>query len=488
MRTGLVLVATLAACDGPIEHPLVDAAMEEPPPDAEIPIDAMVGIHGTWLDTYFTSTGTTALSVCGTAPTAVVVDPTTAMTTPYPGACKPDGSFFIDAPGNLGTYYLRVQGALYETTKHTGLDLSTDHLGRSDVAGISGVKLAFDLTNLDTWSTGDVLMAFAPNIGFARHVSFESGGPTNGATTLTGTSPWFGYQVDAAKSDVVQIVQLGTHTTGSGHSYLSLDRAYDIPAFTMASNATHDVTGSFTTPPAATLALNVDVASFHQFATVANPGAVQSTIAGSAYAAASPDVIPSPSLISFARDSSSTATMDFGTLGYGDPFPAEWDRYVKIQEAFAVPYTWNNVTSTLNAQMTRVMTKAEAEAAIIDAKLGPPREPKLEGDDAFTKTNISPVPVVSWLPPLLGTPTDYEVQVYEVQVSGSALKFISTLRLATKQTSVRIPSGYLLGQRQYVFVIRARSRDSVDMYATPLRAGSSTSTAETLTALVTTDS
>lgn len=487
MRTGLVLVATLVACDGPIEHPLVDAGIDNEP-DAEVPVDAMVGIHGTWRDNYITSTGTTAQSVCGAAPTAVVVDQTTAMTTPYTGACKSDGSFRIDAPGNLGTYYLRVQGVLYETTKHAGLDLSTDHLGRSDVAGINGAKLAFDLTNLDTWAAGDVLMAFAPNIGFHQNLSFQAGGPTAGATTLTGTSPWFGYKIEAAKSDVIQIVQLGTHTTGSGYSYLSLDRAYDIPAFTMASNTTQDVSGSFAAPPAATLALNVNVASFNQFATVANPSSAQSTIAGSAYAAPSPDVIPSPSLISFARDSSSPATMNFGTLAYGDPFPADWDRYVKIQEAFAVPYTWNNVSGTFNAQMTRVMTKAEAEANIIDAKLGPPREPKLEGDDAFTKTNISPVPVVSWLPPLLGTPTDYEVQVYEVQVSGSTLKFIPTLRLATKQTSVRIPSGYLLGQRQYVFVIRARSRDSVDMYATPLRAGTSTSTAETLSALVTTDS
>jgi hypothetical protein len=53
---------------------------------------------------------------------------------------------------------------------------------------------------------------------------------------------------------------------------------------------------------------------------------------------------------------------------------------------------------------------------------------------------------------------------------------------------VRLPAGYLLGQRQYVFVVRARQRDGSDLYVTPLRAGTSTSTAETLSALVTTDS
>ena len=59
--------------------------------------------------------------------------------------------------------------------------------------------------------------------------------------------------------------------------------------------------------------------------------------------------------------------------------------------------------------------------------------------------------------------------------------------MLTKQTSVRIPAGYLLGQRQYVFVIRARRRDGSDLYATPLRYGASTSTADALSALVTVD-
>ena len=137
--------------------------------------------------------------------------------------------------------------------------------------------------------------------------------------------------------------------------------------------------------------------------------------------------------------------------------------------------------------MTRMMTKAEAEAGPIGAKLGPPQSPKFDGANAFTAERISPVPVISWSAPALGTPTDYEVTIYEVQVNGSSLRFAQTLRLSTKKTSVRIPSGYLLGLRQYVFVIKARTRDNVDMYAKPLRSGVSTSSAETLTALVTTE-
>jgi hypothetical protein len=480
------LVATVAACDGG-PNLAVDAG-DTDSRAIDAPSDVELGINGTWLDTFITVNGPMSLSACDAAPSAVTVDPTTAAVTPYSGTCKSDGSFRITAPGNLETYYLKIGGALHETTKRAGLDLSTDRLGRNDVTTVAGVTLGFDMTGLDAWTSGDLLTVFSPNIGYYRNVSFMAGGPQNNQTTLTGTAPWLGYKIDAAKSDSLQIVQLGVHTTSNALSYLSLDRSYEVPAFTMANNTSHAIAGAFTTPPPGTLTLNVNVNSFNQLAAAANPNVATKTIAGSAYAAASAEVIPSPSLISFARDSSAVSALSFGSLAYSDPFPTAWQRYVKIQEAFGVPYTWNNVTGYWNAQMTRVMTKAEAEANTIDAKLGPPTNPKLNGVDAFTATNISPVPIVSWDAPTLGTPSDYEVIVYEVQISGSELKFSSTLRLSTKQTSLRIPAGYLLSQRQYIFVIRARSRDGADLYMTPLRFGASTSTADTLTALVTTDS
>lgn len=483
---GLVVVSSVSACDGGLAATAPDAGADAAEPEPTV--DAALGVDGTWSDTYITVNGPMSKPGCASAPGAVLVDRTTGAVTPFSGACKTDGSFRINTPDALGTYYLKVQGALYETSKLDGLDLSTDRLGRPDVVGVSDAKLVFDMTDLDSWSTGDVLMAFAPNIGFYQNLAFASGGPTNGSTALAGTAHWNGYKVDAAKSDAVQVVQLAAHTTGSGESYVSLDRVYDVPAFTMLNGGIQTVTGAFTQPTQGSIALGVDVASFHQFAATANPNVTTKAIAGSAYAAAAPEVIPSPSLISFARDSSTVSTLDLGTLGYGDPFPAAWQRYVKIQQGFTVPYMWNNATGSITAQMTRVMTKADAEAGAIEAKLGPPRSPTFDGADAFTANSISTVPVISWSAPALGTPTDYEVNIYEVQIVGQALRFVSTLRLSTKQTSVRVPAGYLLGQRQYVFVIRARMRDNVDLYAKPMRAGASTSTADTLTALVTTES
>ena len=96
MRSLPVLVAALAACDGGVKMN-ADAGPDAGPADA--PVDAMMGIDGTWRDNYITVNGSVAMSVCGTAPTAIVVDPASAVVTPYTGICKPDGSFRINAPG-----------------------------------------------------------------------------------------------------------------------------------------------------------------------------------------------------------------------------------------------------------------------------------------------------------------------------------------------------------------------------------------------------
>lgn len=485
MRIGLGLVVVMVACDGGHDIPL-DAAVDVADSGTDAPAVAP-GIIGTWRDTYITASGSMALSSCSVAPAAIVIDETTGAVTPYSGACNSDGSFKIKTTEDLGTYYLNVKGSLYETSKSDGIDLSTDRLGRNDITAVSNAKLALDMTDLSAWSSSDMLVAFASNIGFSQNLSFATGGPTNGGTALTGTASWYGYKLDAAKSDALQIVQLGSHTANT-IPYQSLDRVYDVGSFTMADNGTQTINGAFTTPTQGSLTLNVDVASFHQHAAATNPNVATKTIIGTAYAAASAEVIPSPALLAFARDSSTSSTLSLGTVNYGDPFPSGWQRYVKIQEAFAVPYAWNNATGTFTAQVTRVMTTTEAEAGMIEARLSPPQNPKFGTTSAFTATNISPVPVLSWTAPAVGTATDYEITVYEARQNGATLVFEKTLRLSTKKTSLRIPAGYLLGQRQYVFQIRARMRDNVDMYARPLRSGASTSSADTLTALVTIDS
>lgn len=487
MRKVLAVVALSAACDGETKLNQPDAAVVMV--DAEVMPDAPPSVDGTWRDTYHTAAGAmTVTSSCTTAPQAIKVDPTNAAVAMYAGACNPDGSFRILAPGNLGTFYLKVAGVLYETNKRMGIDLSTDRLGRNDIAAITGVTLDLDMTDAQTWTTGDVLTVFGANIGYRQNLVLTGGTPAPGATAIDAAASWNGYKLDGTKGDALQLYQLGKHTTGNGFDYTSLDRVFTAPTLTMENNTPVALTGAFTTATAGTVALAVDVASFNQFGNLVGPSVTTRTISGSTYATPSTDTIDSPPLISFAQNSEGLSTMSFGTLAYTDPFSASWDRMVKVSLGFAVPYSWNGVNGTFNANVTKVMTKTSAESGTIIAAMGPPTQVQLDGVNAQTATSSTAVPTVSWSAPSVGNATDYEVQVYEVKTSGTTMTFTSVLRMVTKQTSARIPEGYLLGQRQYIFAVRARNRTGVDVYTTPIRNGSSYSTAETLSALVTTTS
>ena len=487
MRMVLVPVVTLAAAAcGDNLAARIDAAItvDDAAPIVDAPPDAILEISGTWLDKYVTLTSSTDVPSCNLAPAAVVIDQVTGAITSYPGSCKADGTFRIVPTGPIGTYYIKLGTSWLETNKRTGLDLSSDHLGRADLGPVASASLAVDMTNMAPWVAGDALLAFAPNNGDVQTINVS---PAASATTVQATQAWNGTRVDAAKGDTLQIFQIGVHQTGSGLPYETLDRAFTASGVTMANNTTSSVSGAFTTTTTKSQQIRVNAASFNAFAASVNPNVTTRTLDGSMYASPTTDTARSPSMFSFTASGAGVASMNFGTMSIVDPYPAAWQRLVRIQEAYVVPYMLNGVNGAINAIASRVLPASVADTTIIDAVLGPPTSPKFDTVSAFTATHISPVVKVNWSAPALGTPTDYEVQVYDVTIENTSLKFTSVIRLTTKQTAIRIPAGVLLGARQYVFAIRARIRENVDIYSKPLRAGDTSSSAEVLTALVTTD-
>ncbi len=487
MRTVLVTVVAVAAVGCGDNLPArIDAAItiDDAAPVVDAPPDAILEITGTWLDKYVTLTGSSMLPSCNLAPAAIVIDQVTGAITTYTGACKADGTFRIVPMGPISTYYIKVGTSWFETNKRTGLDLSSEHLGRADLGSVASASLAIDMTNMVPWTTGDDLLAFAPNNGDVQALNVT---PAASATTVQATRAWSGTKIDAAKGDTLQILQLGAHQTGSGLPYQTLDRAFTASSVTLTNNTTSTISGAFTTTTTKSQQIRVNAASFNAFSAAVNPNVTTRTLDGSLYASPTTDTPRSPSMFAFTASGAGVASMNFGTMSIVDPFPATWQRLVRIQEAYVVPYMLNGVNGAINAIASRILPASVADTTIIDAVLGPPTSPKFDTVSAFTATHISPVVKVNWSAPTLGTPTDYEVQVYDVTIDGTSLKFTSVIRLTTKQTAIRIPAGTLLGARQYVFSIRARIRENVDIYGKPLRAGDTSSSAEVLTALVTTD-
>jgi hypothetical protein len=480
-------VLTVVACGGgggsSPDAPPIDA-----PPD--IAPDADTSVTGTWVDTYYPTSGAVMTPACTSAPVAIVVNPNNGVYDSYPGTCHADGSFTVATPPGVTDYYLRVAGGLYAMTARGGLMLGTDHLGRSDAAGISGVELSLNLYGMQPWALGDVIMVWSENVGFYESLVFDSNAPNVSDTTLTGTAPWYGDQLVAAKSDVLQVFQLGKHTSAS-LGYVTLDRAYTAAPFTMLAIATSHIPSAgmdtFVTPSASTMHISIDVPSWDGFASQVTPNTTTHTIAANIFAAVSPDVLPSPPLFSYSQDSSTLGAIDFGTVSFTDPFPAAWQRRIRVSETFSTDYMFNGATGSLNAVMQEIVPLSAAEAGTIAATVGPPRNITIDGGGFFTSTFVNQAPVVAWDAPTLGTPTDYEVTVYEAHVNATQLTFSTTLRLVTKATSVKLPAGYLLGQRQYVFKVTSHSRLGVDVGLTPQHGGGRAISAEVLSSLVTTN-
>jgi len=480
------LVFVMAACGGGSASP--DAKIDGPP---DAPPDADTFVHGTWVDTYYVTAGPMMAPACFSAPAAVIVDPNTGVVTTYTGTCQNDGSFTIHTPEGVTDFYVRAGGGLYATTMHSGLDLGTDQLGRPDTQSTFGVELSLNLTGMEAWTTGDVIMAWAPNNGFYQALSFDTGAPASTDTTLVATAPWNGEQVDQSRSDSLAIYQLGRHTMANTIGYVTLDRGYDVAGFTMAANTQAHIpaTGSaaFTTPTAGALDIQIDVPSWNAYGSLATPSTTARTISTTVFAAATPDVINSPSLFSFATDSTSLGSIDTAAINFSDPFPASWGRRARVTEAFTTSYTFNFATGTLDALVTENVPLNAAEGNPIEPYVTPPLSPMIDSDSAFTATTINHSPVVSWTAPASGTATDYELTIYEAHVNGTTLTFTQALHLVTKATSVRIPEGYLLGQRQYVFRITAHSRMGIDVAKTPFKNGLKSYSADVLSTLVTTN-
>ncbi|MGE5180811.1 MAG: hypothetical protein ACM31C_02055 [Acidobacteriota bacterium] len=479
------LVLALAACGGPAAKP--DAAIDAPP---DVAVDADTHVTGTWIDTYYETNGSVKVPSCTSAPVAIVVDPNTAQFTSYTGSCQSDGTFKLNTP-QLASYYLRAGGELFATTAHSGLDLSDDHLGRPDVASAVGVDLTLDLSNLVTWANGDLLVAFSANTGFSQSLVFSSSAPAPGDTAVSATTPWLGYQLDSSKSDDLQIFQLATHQTTGGLAYVSLDRSYGAAPLTMALNTPARVpasgTDAFAAPTQSQSFLAVDAGSFDTFASIATPSTAVRTIGATIYASPTPDTLPSPPLVSFSQNSTGLTTLNFGNVRFGDPFPAGWQRRVRVDESFVTSYTFNGATGSLSADVTYAVPFATAQTGTLAAPLGPPTQVTIDGVGAFSADTISQTPVIAWSPPSVGVPTDYEITAFEVHGNGAILTFVPVLRLVVSDaTSVRIPSGYMLGQRQYVLEVTSRLRVGIDPPLTPFHMGMKSATAGVLTALVNT--
>jgi len=159
--------------------------------------------------------------------------------------------------------------------------------------------------------------------------------------------------------------------------------------------------------------------------------------------------------------------VDYGTLSYGDPFPAEWERLFQYCQASQVSVPLPNAATTFTfAVVNRQIMPLPSGP--VSPLVTPVQNPTLNGSSLFSTANLTSTNVtLSWTAPATGQPFGYRVQVYELVTPNGNLQYEPVMVLGTTKTTMQVP--LLAAGNTYVFTISAEVDANANMEQSPNR-------------------
>jgi hypothetical protein len=478
-------------------------------------------ISGTGATNYITTTANTMIVIdYSSVPIEALVPDGSGGLTSFPGTGTPSGTFSIPSVP-FGLYTLHV-GSNYVVTTSSTPDLSTFAEGRSDVQPIDPSQLSSTIINvglgsLAPWQTGDMLEFFAPNANdyvFGLDQLATSGTPQAGDTSLNlsfdATAFVFGgvgaNLIDANKGDITYLTQLSQQFSDCGQlsgcssiPYIGLNRAYQTSLFTLAANTTN--TFSTFTPPngpgdsftdlssgSSSISLEMKTTQFAALLSGFNPGAANcasvTTVDQEPFCFANIGISDIPNAPTGSPYGFYGATADLlilqlppggpdvmtGSMSYGDPFLAGiLARLFTVQYGSLVPAIAPGATrpTFFSNEILWVTDVSTAAAGPIVPSLSAPQSiavvPTGGGASAnfySDQTGVGSSPTISWSSPAIGTPTLYQLNIYQLtNVNGGTRRHL-VASLFTSNTSVTLPNLLTAGNAS-VIVLVAESGPSV---------------------------
>jgi hypothetical protein len=400
----------------------------------------------------------------------------------------PEGRYLLQvdtvasgAPYQLWTDVLQ----LVELTTSTP-DFSTVVAARPDLQiARSATPITLDVFNLTPWvkaqsaaAAGDqILIAGSQSDAYVRPHGRYAPSVAAGATSarfsfdwaLMSTLPQVGLP-DASKGDVEFVYQRSTVDIGSGatHGLLHFaSRFARLDALTLQDGQPASITATLAdAPQAGSLSAALANAQFAAFAPQVHPTARPSTVHGVS-------VVAVPHSLEFPDQPQSgtpllwiegppAVDVDYGLIRYGQFLGEPWrearfvayDFDVDLGPDFLAPV--GSFNSWLPASSPQPIAPV----------LGPPRQPRIEGRDAFfEQSGVGTEPLLSWSAPSLGSATSYAVRI---RAAGGTQEIAISVYTGT---SVRAPAGLLSKGVRYSATITAVSAPWDVLNRAPLRTG-----------------
>ncbi|WP_257463578.1 hypothetical protein [Archangium lipolyticum] len=161
------------------------------------------------------------------------------------------------------------------------------------------------------------------------------------------------------------------------------------------------------------------------------------------------------SLVTFALQDGARSTL-VRKLTYGNPFPNTWELVGWTYSSYSTPITSADGMLSTSRQDIFVVQEhlLELTSAPIQPRLSLPRRFLIDGVAASESRTLGVIsPMVTWEPPVLGSPSAYNLRIERYPLPGKIgpMEWVADFRLGPSERGVRIPQGVLTSARSYQF-------------------------------------
>ncbi len=478
---GLWVGMTGVGCAGLDEAEAVDSSVST---DAasQVTQGLITQVTGTSPVTFVATSGneTKPYDQSATSVVAYMRDSTTGAFTAYPGTGSADGTISVpNVPS--GRIYLKL-GGRYLVSTGRAFDLGSTEWGRDGTFASLPTPVTVSATGLSPWQPGDFLDMYSLNPGAFGYIDGSATGrPLAGATSLSGLS--FDYAnmlnpilLDSGRGDVFSLAQMRLQTSANGVPYRAMHKVLDT-SMTQVEGQPVTVSGTFTQPVATgTFAVDWRRSAFEAMRTQVNPGAVgtYSEIWMSARPVALSSALASisgpPLLVKLNPDTQRTDIVT-GSMTYNNPLPATWQKVALAAAGFTKSYALGTATPYTMSVDIRVEQEASAfTAAPVQPLVGPVQAPLVNTRGAFQNlTGVGTDASLRWSKPLVGTATNYVVNIYRLGASNGATTATRVAVLHTDLQSVYLPPDVLWAGQTYFAEIQSWYQPGSDLATSPFK-------------------
>lgn len=478
---GLLVGMAGVGCAGLDEAEAVDSSVLTDA-TAQVTQNLVTQVTGTSPVTFVAASGneTKPYDQSATSVVAYMRDTATGAFTAYPGTGSADGTISVpNVPS--GRIYLKL-GSRYLVSTGRAFDLGSTEWGRDGTFVSLPTPVTVSATGLSPWQPGDYLEVYSLNPGAFGYIhGGATGFPLAGATSLSGLT--FNYAdmlnpvlLDSGRGDVFSLAQMRLKTSANGVPYRAMHKVLNT-SMTQVEGQPVTVSGTFTQPVATgTFAVDWRRSAFEALRTQVNPDAVSTyneiwmSARPAALSSALASISGQPLLVKLNPDTQRTDIVT-GSMTYNNPLPATWQKVALAAAGFTKSYALGTATPYTLSVDIRVDQEASAfTAAPVQPLVGPVQAPLVNTRGAFQNlTGVGTDASLRWSKPLVGTATNYVVNIYRLGVSNGSTTATRVAVLHTELQSVYLPPGVLQAGQTYFAEIQSWYQPGSDLATSPFK-------------------